>query len=124
MPGHFYGRAKFHKPVVPFDQSLPWLIHLNIILPKDDFLIKPYILDIYFLPSTLSFIDKTKELKPTNDFKLASFDVTSLFTKVPVDLVIDDIADKLFSCNVAPELPFLHSKKNSYSKHSCRTFKT
>ena len=38
-------------------------------------------------------------------------DVTSLFTNVPVDLVIDDIANKLFSYEVASKLPFLQAKK-------------
>ena len=76
-----------------------------------DSLIKPYIPDRYSLPSTSSFIDKIKELKPTNDAKLVGFDVTSLFTNVPVDRVIDDIANKLFSCDVALELPFVQAKK-------------
>ena len=74
-------------------------------------LIKLYNPDRYSLPSTSSFIDKIKELKPINDAKLVSFDVTSLFTTVPVDLVIDDIANKLFSYDVAPELPFVQAKK-------------
>ena len=51
-----------------------------------DSLIKPYIPDRYSLPSTSSFIDKIKELNPTNDAKLISFDVTSFFTNIPVDL--------------------------------------
>ena len=51
-----------------------------------------------------------KELKPTNDVKLVSFDVTSLFTNVLDDLRIDNIVNKLFSSDVAPELHFLHSK--------------
>ena len=57
-----------------------------------DSLIKHYIPDHYSLPSTSSFIDKINERKPTNDAKLVSCDVTSLFTYVPVDIVIDDIA--------------------------------
>ena len=73
-------------------------------------LIKPYIPDRHSLPSSSSFIDKIKELKPTNNAKLVSFNVTSLFTNVPVNIVIDDIANKLFSCDVAPELPFLQAK--------------
>ena len=42
---------------------------------------------------------------------MVSFNMTSLITNIPVDLVIDDIADKLFSSDVATELPFLHFKK-------------
>ena len=73
---------------------------------------KPYIPDRYSLPSTLNFIGKIKELKPTgtNDAKLVSFDVTGLFTNVPIYLVIDDIANKLFSCDAVSELPFLQAK--------------
>ena len=40
-----------------------------------------------------------------------SFDVTSLITNVPADLAIYDIANKLFSSDVATELPFLPFKK-------------
>ena len=73
--------------------------------------IKPYISDSYSLPSTSSFMDKIKELTPTNDTKLVSFNVTSVFTNIPVDVVIDNIANKLFSCNVVRELPVLQSMK-------------
>ena len=46
-----------------------------------------------------------------NNAKLVSFEVTNLFTNVPVELVTDDIANKLFSYDVTLELPFLQSKK-------------
>ena len=59
-----------------------------------DFIIKPYIPCSYSLPSALSFIGKFKELQSTNDVKPVSFDVISLFTNIPVDLIIDDIANK------------------------------
>ena len=36
--------------------------------------------------------------------------MTSLFSNVPVNLVIDDIANNLISSDVALELPFLHFK--------------
>ena len=110
--GRLYGKAIIHKtgcllrPVTsmfntPKHNLAKWL----------DSLIKPYIPDSQSLPSIFNFNDKIKELKPTNDVKLASFNVTSLFTNVPVDLVIDNIANKLFSSDVASEFPFLYSKK-------------
>ena len=52
-----------------------------------------------------------KEVKLTNDVKLVSFDVTSLFTNVSVDHRVDDIVNKLLSSDVAPGLHFLHFKK-------------
>ena len=74
-------------------------------------LIKSYVPDSLSLSLSSSLVDKIEELKPKNDLKLVSLGVTSLFTNVPVDLVIDGIGNKLFSSNVAPELPFPHSKK-------------
>ena len=112
VPGRLCGKAKIHKTGCPLR---PVTSMINI--PEHnlakwlDSLIKPYIPDRYSLPSTSSFIDKIKELKPTNDAKLVSFDVTSLFTSVPVDLARDNIANKLLSCDVAPELPFVQAKK-------------
>ena len=82
---------------------------------------KFYIPDSYSLSSTSSFINKIKEVKPTNDVKLLSFDVTSLLTYVSVDLRIDDIVNELFSSDVAPELHFLHFK-NQLRKTSLKNF--
>ena len=111
VPGRLYGKAKIHKTGCPLRPGTSVINTREHNLAKWlDSLIKPYIPDRYSLPSTSSFIDKIKELKRTNDAKLVSFDVTSLFTNVPVDLVIDNIAKKLFSCDVAPELPFVQAK--------------
>ena len=112
VTGRLYGRAKIHRTECPLS---PVTSMINV--PKHNVakwlvsLVKPYIPDRYFLPSTSSFIDTIKELKPTNDAKLVSFDITSLFTGVPMDLVVDDIANKLFSCDVASELLFLQAEK-------------
>ena len=112
VPGRLYGKAKIHKTGCPLRPVTSMINTPEHNLAKWlDSLIKPYIPDRYSLSSTSSFIDKIKELKPNNDAKLVSFDVTSLFTNVPVDLVIDDIANKLFSYEVASKLPFLQAKK-------------
>ena len=112
VPGRLYGKAKIHKTGCPLRPVTSMINTPEYNLAKWlDSLIKPYIPDRYSLSSTSSFIDRIKELKPNNDAKLVSFDVTSLFTNVPVDLVIDDIANKLFSYDVASKLPFLQAKK-------------
>ena len=100
-------KPKFIKPDVSLDHSM---------LPNDS-LIKPYIPDCYSLPSSSSYIDKIKELKLTNDAKLVSFDVTSRFTNISEDLVVDHIANKLFSYDVTPELSF-YSPRNQFRKTS------
>ena len=108
VTGRLYGKAKIHKTGYPLR-----LVTSVVNTPEHNLfkwfnsLIKPYIPDSYFLPSTSSFVDKIKIFKPTNNKKLASFDVTSLFTNVPVDLVLNDIVNKLFSRDLAPDLPLL-----------------
>ena len=104
-------KQKFTKPDAPLS-PVTYMVNTpeHNLAKWLDSLIKPYIPDRHSLPSTSSFIHKIEDFKPTNDVKLASFDVTCLFTNVPVDLVIDNIANKLFSSDVAPELPFLHTK--------------
>ena len=86
VPGRLYGKPKIHKTGCPLRPVTSMINTPKHNLAKWlDSLIKPYIPDRYSLPSTLSFIEKIKELKPTNNAKLVSFDVTGLFTNVLAD---------------------------------------
>ena len=108
----FTVKTKFIEPDVPIGPISSMVITPEHNLAKWlDSLMKPYIPDSYSLPLTSSFIDKIKELKPTNHAKFANLAVTSLFINVPVDRVVDDIANKFFSSDLATELLFLQSKK-------------
>ena len=120
VPGRLYGKAKIHKTGCPSDQSLPWLIRLNIILQNGPIL-KLYITDSYSLPLTSRFIDKIKKLKPMNDAKLVSFDVTRPFTNVPVDLIIDDIA-KNYSHVMSLLSHLFYNSRNQLRKISLKKF--
>ena len=53
----------------------------------------------YTVKSTSDFITHIKGQKILNKFKLMSFDVTSLFTNVPWDFMIDVILKQIYDEN-------------------------
>ena len=53
----------------------------------------------YTVKSTSDFITHIKGQKIPNNFKLISFDVTSLFTNVPLDFTIDVILKRIYDEN-------------------------
>ena len=66
-----------------------------------DSIIKPYILQTYMLQSTNQFI------KFNSNHKLVSFDLSSLFTNVPLKETIHIIADTIYSDQQNPHQPIL-----------------
>ena len=63
-----------------------------------DSIIKPYTPDLYIIQSSEEFLNKvnTSNFNSSNQF-LVSFNVKSLFTKIPLSLTIDIIANYIFS---------------------------
>ena len=53
----------------------------------------------YTVKSTSDFITHIKRQNKPNNFKLISFDVTSLFTNVPLDFTIDVILKRIYDEN-------------------------
>ena len=53
----------------------------------------------YTVKSTSDFITHIKGQNIPNNFKLISFDVTSLFTNVPLDFTIDVILKRIYDEN-------------------------
>ena len=53
----------------------------------------------YTVKNTSDFITHMKGQKIPNNFKLISFDVTSLFTNVPLDFTIDVILKRIYDNN-------------------------
>ena len=53
------------------------------------------------------FIQKTKTIHMGDNDVLISFDVKSLFTKVPIDEALDVIGDRLETCDDPPDTPLL-----------------
>ena len=102
-PGYFYGNVKTHKnnnPLRPIISQVPTCTY--DISKQLNVLITPYIPSEYAIKSTDEFLDI---LHSTNcDGILASLDVTSLFTNVPIQDTIDIIIQNVYNHPTIPPL--------------------
>ncbi|XP_076037506.1 uncharacterized protein LOC143022964 [Oratosquilla oratoria] len=100
-PGYFYGNVRTHKPghkLRPIISQIPTpTYHLAIQLND---LITPYIPTTHALCSTDEFIDILRNTTPQGI--LASLDVESLFSSVPVDETIQIIQRNVFNHETLP----------------------
>ena len=102
-PGYCYGNVKTHKPgnkLRPIISQIPTpTYHLA---KKLGALLTPYVPARYSLTSASDFLDILK----TSDTRghMASLDVESLFTNVPVDRTINFILDRVYRDNNTPTL--------------------
>ena len=104
-PGLYFGLAKVHKldKNAPKVESLPLrpvisnigtaTYEISKYLSK---VIAPIAKSSYTIESTKDFINKLKGQHIGSDFVMTSFDVTSLFTNVPLDYTINVILDKIY----------------------------
>ena len=108
QPGYLYGNVKTHKngnPLRPIISQIPTPTYqLAKTLNK---LITPYIPNDYMLTSTNDFIDILHT--SSNQGIIASLDVESLFTNVPIDETIDII---MKHCYNHPSIPPLKISEN------------
>ena len=120
-PGLYFGLAKVHKlwngsnvsedqgvPLAPVDRSnaaneLPLRpVISNIGTATYELskylagILKPLTKSDYSVDSTSDFIDRLRSKRVPAGHKLVSFDVVSLFTKVPLDFTINLILDKVY----------------------------
>ena len=106
QPGYFYGNVKVHKsgyPLRPIVSQIP-LPTYNLAKTLNT-IISPFIPETYSLKSSSEFIDLLKN--KTRHGTLASLDVCSLFTNVPVERTINIIADYVYRNDTlsAPDIP-------------------
>ena len=103
-PGKFYGRAKLHKidlKGLVGDLTARAIIsnintstyHLSKYLAK---LLVPLRETQYSIKSTKDFTSKIKNEKVPNGYDMVSFDVKSLFTKVPLDRTIQLVLKRIY----------------------------
>ena len=93
-----YGLPKTHKAGVPLRPILSMVASPQHKLAKHlNCLLQPVVekFSRYTLKDSFSFTDRIKNTSASNTF-MASFDVSSLFTNVPLDETIDICADVLF----------------------------
>ena len=104
-PGRFYGTAKLHKlqegctdvnqlPVRPIISNIGTATYkTSKYLAK---LLAPLTKSKYSINSTKEFIMHTKNLKIEENQEMVSFDVSNLFTNVPLDFTIDLVLKKVY----------------------------
>ena len=98
-PGILYGLPKVHKTNLPFRPILSAIGTHSYNLSKFLLsLLSPLLTNRYLLPDTFSFLDELRnsDLDSDNVF-MASFDINSLFTNVPLEETIDIIINKAFN---------------------------
>ena len=95
---HLYGLPKTHKEGLAMRPILSATQTYNYALAKwlEDKL-KPLSYNQYTVPDTFQFVEEIQGLKINNGELLVSYDVTSLFTNVPLDETIQILADKTFA---------------------------
>ena len=102
QPSRLYGTPKFHK-------SFTNVPHLGLIVSSiNSFnynlakylcnLLQPKIISIHSTQDTFSFIKEMEEVRDYNNF-LVSFDVSSLFTNIPLNETIKLALDCVLSNN-------------------------
>ena len=104
-PGRFYATGKRHKvpenstdinqlPLRPIVTNIGTATYgLSKHLAA---LLRPLSVSSYTISSTKDFVDKIRDLEVPEGHKLVSFDVTSLFTNVPLDYTIEVILRKIY----------------------------
>ena len=103
-PGKFYGTAKIHKlkanegveklPIRPIISNINTASYkLAKYLAK---LLRPLASSDYTVSSSKDFIDKWKNQRKLRGMKMISFDVTSLFTNVPLDTTIEILLTRIY----------------------------
>lgn len=100
-PGYIYGNVKTHKPNYPLRPIISQVLTPTYNLAKSlNKIIGPYIPNQYSLKCTNDFIDLLHTSKSNGI--IASLDVESLFTNVPIDETIDIILEHTFNHTSLP----------------------
>ena len=94
---HLYGLPKTHKPQLAMRPILSASGTYNFKLAKWlDEKLKPLSINKYTVSDPLKFAERLREKQMAEGDILVSYDVTSLFTNVPVDETIQLLTDKAF----------------------------
>ncbi|XP_045124906.1 uncharacterized protein LOC123512546 [Portunus trituberculatus] len=112
-PGYAYGNVKTHKqnnPLRPIISQIPTPTY-NIAKRLNQ-LLTPYVPNTYCINSSTDFLEILRDAPPQANSIIASLDVESLFTNVPVDKTISFILNRVYhSSDTTPlDMPEKHLK--------------
>ena len=104
-PGVLYGLPKVHKSGCPFRPIVSSVNTYNYNLASYLVqILQPISINQFTVKDSFSFAEWTKSYNHNNEF-MCSFDVSSLFTNVPLDETIQICLDKLYALPNPPKLP-------------------
>ncbi|XP_068227972.1 uncharacterized protein [Palaemon carinicauda] len=102
-PGYLYGNVKTHKqgnPLRPIISQCPTPKYQ--LAKKLNTILTPYVPNRHCVSSSAEYLERIKDVR--GEGVIASMDVESLFTNVPVDESIDILADKIYREETNAEL--------------------
>ena len=99
-PGVLYGLPKIHKLNIPIRPILSAIGTVNYKIAKFFIpILRTLTTNNYTIQDTFTFVQTLLSIPDADQYIMASFDVTSLFTNVPLDETIDIILQMLFEVN-------------------------
>ena len=100
QPGRLYGMAKNHKEGCPLRPVLSAINTPEYALAKWlESCIKPFLNDNWSVQSSERFVNELNSIKPRQSDVCVSFDIKSLYTNVPLQEVVNDVANVLYEEN-------------------------
>ena len=104
-PGYAYGTVKTHKPNNPLRPIISQIPTATYQIAKTiNKILTPYIPGKYSINSATDFLEILKTSSPEEGSMIASLDVESLFTNVPVDRTINLMMDRVYRDESTPDL--------------------
>ena len=104
-PGYAYGTVKTHKPNNPLRPIISQIPTATYETAKTlNKILTPYIPGKYSIASATDFLEILKTSPPEEGSMIASLDVESLFTNVPVDRTINLMMDRIYRNEGTPDL--------------------
>ena len=93
----FYGLPKIHKAGIPLRPIISSIGTVTYNTAKElARILKPLLgLSNHHIQNTMDFVEQIKEVKLKKEESMVSYDVTALFTSVPIPPVLEIIEDKL-----------------------------
>ena len=114
----FYGLPKIHKAGIPLRPIISSIGTVTYNTAKElARILKPLVgLSNHHIQNTMDFVEQIKEVKLKKEESMVSYDVTALFTSVPIPPVLKIIEDKL---NEDKDLP---QRTSMNTRHIIRLF--
>ena len=108
----FYGLPKLHKAGIPLRPIISSIGTVTYNTAKElARILKPLVgLSNHHIQNTMNFVDQIKEVKLKKEESMVSYDVTALFTSVPIPPVLKIIEDKLNEDKDLPQRTSMNTK--------------